>query len=66
MSCGLELVYNTLPLKQLKCVKAEVITEISFELQGQATIENVDREYARFLLLTMGRTRDDIIANKQG
>jgi hypothetical protein len=61
-----ELVYNTLPLKQLKCVKGEVITQISFESQGPAAVENVVREYARFLLLVMRRAHDETTANSQG
>jgi hypothetical protein len=61
-----ELVYGTLPLKQLKCVKGEVITLIGFETQEKAAVENVVREYARFLLLVMRRARDDMIATKQG
>jgi hypothetical protein len=61
-----ELVYNTLPLKQLKCVKGEVITQISLEPHGPATVENVVREYARFLLLVLGRARDDMIGRLHG
>jgi hypothetical protein len=61
-----EMVYKTLPLKQLKCVKGEVISQISFEPQGQDAVTNVVREYARFLLLVMRRARDDMIASRQG
>lgn len=61
-----ELVYDTLPLKQLKCVKGEVIGLISFEAQREAAVKKVVREYARFLLLIMRRAQQLLLVEAEG
>ncbi len=50
------LVYDALPLKQVKCKKGETLTQISFPVVGSTREESVRavvKEYARFLLLIL-------------
>jgi hypothetical protein len=62
-----ELVYDTLPLKQLKCAKGEAIGQISFEAhQREQAVAKVVKEYARFLLLVMSSNAERMLASKQG
>ena len=61
-----EHVFDTLPLKQLKCVPGEVICQVSFEPQRETAVRKVVREYARFLLLIMRQSKVKLIAAHEG
>jgi len=61
-----EHVFDTLPLKQLKCVPGEVICQVAFEPQRETAVRKVVREYARFLLLIMRQSKLKLIAAKEG
>ncbi len=61
-----EHVFDTLPLKQLKCVPGEVICQVSFEPQRDTAVRKVVCEYARFLLLIMRQSKLKLMAAKEG
>ncbi|RYH15449.1 hypothetical protein EON65_31765 [archaeon] len=66
-----ELVFDTLPLKQLKCVQGEVISKISFNInpiqseQRSCMVRKVVVEYARFLLLLMRQAQFELSASQE-
>jgi hypothetical protein len=63
-----ELVFDTLPLKQLICEQSAVIAEIAFEadIHRSKAVKNVVTEYARFMILVMQKNWTEMNATEVG
>jgi hypothetical protein len=54
-----ELVFDTLPLKQMRSLRGQAIGKISFQTERITAVAKVVREYARFLILVMQKNYMD-------
>jgi hypothetical protein len=61
-----ELVFDTLPQKQVRSLPGEAIGRISMGVQRRKAVMEVVREYARFLILVMRKNYGDMIATHTG